>query len=226
MDQLTSQLSELLQRLSVSHWGVADITGMHPLAEKFPRALSMAMAYYPEFGVYNEQQYYDLLEENRAHVVDATQEVSLLLASRDIKHFTVPQGGQDPETLLARFPHKLAAVRAGMGWIGKNSLLITKNHGPRLSLATILIDNNIAQGEPVTSDKCGDCRVCVDACPYGCIKNVNWYPGIAREALFDAHLCSSKREEFIPAIGHKHECGLCLLACPWGGRQIAGSNMT
>ncbi len=114
------------------------------------------------------------------------------------------------------FPHKLAAIRAGLGWIGKNSLLITKKYGPRVRLATLLVDYDLPYNEPVTTSQCGECKICAEACPYDCINNVNWYPGILRKELFDAHLCSSKREAFRSSIGHKHECGLCLLACPFG----------
>ena len=147
MDSSTEQLTKLLQHLPVSQWGVADISELYPpLSDEYPKALSMAMAYHPAFNVYNEQQFYDLLAENRSRMDDATETVSTFFLSQGIKHFPVPQAGQDPETLLAQFPHKLAAVRAGMGWIGKSSLLITEEHGPRLDLSTILIDTDIAGG--------------------------------------------------------------------------------
>lgn len=216
MKYLTEKLTDLLQSLSISDWGIADITGLHPLGEKFQRALSMLMAYSPQFNVYNEGRYHKLLKEIGSKLDEATLEVSRFFESNQIKHFSVPQGGQDPKTLLAMFPHKLAAVRGGMGWIGKSSLLITNKYGPRVRLATILIDYNVPCDEPVTTSKCGGCKECVEACPYNCIKNVDWYPGISREELFDAHKCSAKREAFIKSIGHKHECGLCLLSCPHG----------
>jgi epoxyqueuosine reductase QueG len=125
---------------------------------------------------------------------------------------------------MATFPHKLAATRAGLGWIGKSSLLVTPRHGPRLNLATLLIDVDLPCGDPVTTSKCGECVDCVDACLYHCILGVNWHPGMPRDDLLDAHLCSAKREAFRSAIGHKHECGLCLLACPFG-KEIGSKTM-
>lgn len=61
-----------------------------------------------------------------------------------------------------------------------------------------------------------ECDVCVRACPYDAIHNALWTLRKNRDDLIDAFKCSRKREEFIPIIGHKHECGLCLLACPVG----------
>ena len=81
---------------------------------------------------------------------------------------------------------------------------------------SILVDGILPCSDPVTVSECGDCEICINACPYGCINGVNWFPGISWKALFDANICSAKREAFRKSIGHKHECGLCLLACPLG----------
>ncbi|MBN1572587.1 MAG: epoxyqueuosine reductase [Deltaproteobacteria bacterium] len=117
---------------------------------------------------------------------------------------------------MALFPHKLAAVRAGLGWIGKSSLLITREHGPRVYLATVLVDCDIEPDRPVLESGCGGCTACVEACPYLCIKDLNWHSGTPREELLDVYLCNAKREEAIKSKGRKDECGQCLLACPYG----------
>jgi len=96
------------------------------------------------------------------------------------------------------FPHKLAATRAGLGWIGKSSLLVTPEFGPRVRLQTILLKAELLANEPITESRCGTCDACAKACPYGCIHNTLWQPGIDREALFSPFDCSRKREEFIP----------------------------
>ena len=209
-------LKDLLSSLSIFAWGIADISGLHALSVEYPKALSLLVSYAPAFRVYSEEKYHSLLEEVSSQINLAASTVSDYLKSTGIKYRYVPQGVQDPETLLAEFPHKLAAVRAGLGWIGKSSLLVTQQQGPRVRLATLLIDFDFPCGEPVTASNCGECMICVDACPYACIKGVNWHPGMLREDLLDAHFCSAKREAYRSLIGHKHECGLCLLACPFG----------
>ena len=204
------------------NWGIGDISGLHPLSIEFPKALSFYLSYVPTFEAYNEGEFHDLLMGVRKKMVDLIARASNIFQSKEIKHLAIPQTGQDPETLMAVFPHKLAAVRAGLGWIGKSSLLITELHGPRIHLATILFDLDITSDDPVTKSGCGDCDACVAACPYGCVKDVDWIPGIAREELIDAHGCSNIREGMIDSLGHKDECGFCLLSCPRGndGYQI------
>jgi len=153
------------------------------------------------------------------------QAVDEYLRSTGIGYFIVPAGGQDPETLLGVFPHKLAATRAGLGWIGKSSLLVTPEFGPRVRLQTILLAAGLPANEPVTASRCGTCDACVTACPYGYICNTLWQPGVDREALFSPFDCSRKREAFISTLGHKHPCGLCLLACPIGQEGIDGNSL-
>lgn len=118
--------------------------------------------------------------------------------------------------LLSDFPHKTAATKAGLGWVGKNALFVSDEFGCSVRLATAMTDAPFSSGLPVTESRCGDCVECVKACPYGAIRATNWHPGIEREKLLDAFLCSEKREAFISKLGYKHPCGLCIKACPVG----------
>ncbi len=217
MEGLKNELKEFFSG-EPAGFGVADITGLNPLSTEYPRALSIILPYTSEFKVYDEGEFHGLLEDVRDLMKDIVGRLSDLLHSSNggIKHLVVPQGGQDPETLTAFFPHKLAAVRAGLGWIGKSSLLITREYGPRVYLATVLVDCNIGSDKPVLKSECGSCSECLKACPHLCINNVNWHSGVPREELLDVYICNAKREEVIESKGRKDECGLCLLACPYG----------
>jgi len=206
----------VLQRGPTSRWGFADIRGMHPLAEEYPSAVSLAVAYRYEKTEYDYAHFEQVLSRSRRQMEGVVQAADDYLRSTDVHYFVVPVGGQDPDTLLGVFPHKLAATRAGLGWIGKSSLLVTPEFGPRVRLQTILFAAELPANDPITESHCGECEACVQACTYGYIHNTLWRTGVNREALFSPFDCSRKREEFIPTLGHKHPCGYCLLACPIG----------
>lgn len=210
------ELADLFSSLPVSNWGIAAISGLHPLSFEYPQAISILVSYAPGFQIYSEEAFHEILKLTAMQIEAAVKSVCDFLVSARIGHLSIARGGQDPVTLLAAFPHKLAAARAGLGWIGKNSLLVTKDFGLRVRLSTILINSDFPCATPVTESQCGQCAACVASCPYNCIRGVNWTAGMPRETLIDARLCSSVREAFESTIGRKHECGFCLLSCPVG----------
>ena len=64
-------------------------------------------------------------------------------------------------------PHKTVATRAGLGWIGRNALLVTREFGPALRFSSILTDAPLEAAKPVDESSCGDCGECVRYCPRG-----------------------------------------------------------
>lgn len=89
----------------------------------------------------------------------------------------------DFERILGEFPHKTAATRAGIGWIGKSSLLVTKRYGPRIRLSTILTDYPLEAALPVEKNYCGRCTQCIEMCPAAAIVGGEWIPGVERGKL-------------------------------------------
>jgi epoxyqueuosine reductase QueG len=122
----------------------------------------------------------------------------------------------DQDTLVAPLSHKLAATRAGLGWVGRSSLLITPQYGPRVRLATVLVDVELPAGTPSERSRCGSCRACVEACPDGLITGAAWRPSTRREDLLDAFGCRSARAERPGPDGRPDACARCLIACPVG----------
>lgn len=118
------------------------------------------------------------------------------------------------------FPHKTAATRSGLGWIGKSALLITEEFGPRIRFGTLLTNMEVDYHEPITISKCEDCRICVKICPAMAIQGKNWYPGIDREEIFDAKACSDHMSGQYKHIGRGSVCGLCIKSCPIGSKRI------
>jgi epoxyqueuosine reductase QueG len=134
--------------------------------------------------------------------------------------------GEDKATLTAKLPHKTTATRAGLGWIGKNNLLITRLYGPAVRLVTVLTDAPVTTGQSIDKSLCGHCRHCVDACPAHALTGENWEAGLPREKLFDAFACRGMARNLTQKlIGEAVSiCGLCITACPWTQRYLKREN--
>jgi len=130
-------------------------------------------------------------------------------------------GRVDPETLTTRLPHKTVATRAGLGWIGKTALLITKRFGSGVRLTSILTDAPLPAGEPVDESQCGECRLCATACPAQASRDRLWTAGMERADIYDAFACRRTASELARKAGAgKSICGICISVCPWTRRYI------
>ncbi len=129
----------------------------------------------------------------------------------------------DDERLCAIFPHKLAAHLAGLGFIGRNCLLVTPGMGPRVRWATLLTDAPLpATGSPM-EQRCGECRLCVDVCPVRAFTGRPFTEEEPRSARFDAGRCDRYFTMLRKKDPETAVCGLCLQVCPYGNRQHQAS---
>ncbi len=107
-----------------------------------------------------------------------------------------------------------AAVRGGLGFFGKNGLVIAPRLGSWIVLGTLVSDIAIEPGKPLARN-CGNCRLCVEACPTG---------ALVRDGVLDARLClsywtqartalpDSMREQMGTSV---YGCDICQRVCPW-----------
>jgi epoxyqueuosine reductase QueG len=122
-------------------------------------------------------------------------------------------------TLRTDLSHKMVATRAGLGWIGKTDLFISKELGPRLRLVSILLKTPLVPlSDPVDNSHCGNCSICVDICPAKAANGKLWNITVDREEFFDAFKCRNKCAEFgLTRLGlDARICGICVAACPIG----------
>lgn len=112
---------------------------------------------------------------------------------------------------------KAWAARAGLGWIGKHSNLITRELGSWVFLGELITNLELEYETHVEKDYCGSCRLCLDACPTD---------AIVKDRVVDARLCLSyqtieSRAEDLPdeitanLNGWLYGCDICQDVCPW-----------
>ncbi len=128
-----------------------------------------------------------------------------------------------PSTDTSPVMEKIWAQRAGLGWIGKNGLLLTPEHGSWVLLATLVTDLELAPDEP-QPNRCGSCADCLPACPTGALLG---------EGRLDSRRCLSYwtietersiPEELRPATSRwTFGCDDCQNACPWNRSPATAS---
>lgn len=124
----------------------------------------------------------------------------------------------DREQWYGAISHKAVARVAGLGWQGKNLLLITPQYGSRVRLVSVLTEAPLQPDSPV-KNRCGKCTLCRDACPVNAIKGVSTdgYYKNRNEALYLSRCAEKLAGEFaeLPGIGSPI-CGICIRVCPFG----------
>lgn len=109
------------------------------------------------------------------------------------------------------------AQRSGLGWIGRNGNLITKESGSFYFIATLITDLELEYDDPFAKDYCGTCRKCIDACPTQAIQEDKVINGSKCISYFTIEL----KEMLIPEEmkgkfeGWAFGCDTCQDVCPW-----------
>lgn len=174
-------------------------------------------------------EYHDLYKQTNNDLSILIHKIADELKTMNISTIVIEPTVSDDElddeyyqTLRMDFSHKMAATRAGLGWIGKTALFIAKKFGPRLRLATILTTHPfLNSNEPIDKSRCGKCTLCVEQCPAQAANGKSWNIDIDRDEFYNPFKCREKCLELSWQNMKQHAsiCGICVSVCPIGKRS-------
>jgi epoxyqueuosine reductase QueG len=132
--------------------------------------------------------------------------VSLAIQGKGYNALPIPASQIiDWEKQTAHLSHKMIALRAGIGWIGRNNLLVHPEFGSKIRLVTVLTDLPLKTDNPLKKD-CAQCNKCIEICPVSAIGETH--------KQWNKTACLEKLKYFAKAhnVG-QYICGLCVKVC-------------
>ena len=147
--------------------------------------------------------YHDLIRQRLHDLADHLREFAPTAATRGIV---------DTAPLLEREFAQLA----GLGWVGKNTLLLNRDAGSYFFLASLLTDVELAYDAPQESDHCGTCTACLDACPTDAFPQAGVLDASRCISYLTIELRDHVPAELRPGVGDwLFGCDVCQEVCPW-----------
>lgn len=219
-EEWACEIERIASRGGADIVGFADLKKLkgvrtHPkdLIDKFPYAVSVVVGL-ERFGEYRNATEDDLAfplldriaNELKKYITSRGYSAKVILADKRVS-------ANSPLYWHGEISHKAVAKTAGIGWIGRSSLLVTPSMGPRVNLATVLTDMPLPTGRP-TRNMCGHCRACIAACPLDALRYSAFkdHPKDIENAV-DVKRCGA----FVNKTWRNLElCYECMLACPRG----------
>lgn len=132
--------------------------------------------------------------------------ISIAIQNRGYNALPIPASQiVDWEKQTAHLSHKMIALKAGIGWIGRNNLLVHPAYGSKIRIATVLTDMPLKADTPLERD-CGECKNCIGVCPVNAIKES--YKDWNKPACLEKLKYFAKEHN----VG-QYICGLCVKVC-------------
>ncbi len=210
------ELKEIAQLQDMSLFGIANLERIrhtfHPslsgMAENLPFGISMGFHLSEAIlkGIIDRPT---LIYKHHYKAVNyrldqAALKIVKLIQDKGYNALPIPSSQTiDWENQLGHLSHKLVAKMAGLGFIGRSTLLVNPKYGAKMRYITILTDLPLEANKPLEID-CKECRRCIEACPAQAIT----------ENSYDMKKCLEKLKEFSKEKGiGVYICGVCVKEC-------------
>jgi epoxyqueuosine reductase QueG len=220
MNALSADLHDYLLGKGASLCGFADLSGIVQgelqhgvsVAVRLPVPVLQSIAYGPS-RIYFDA-YHDINEKLDSLVLAGAE---YLQSKGYHAHAKTRANVQEHSGYRTDLPHKTVATRAGLGWIGKSALLVTREFGPAVRISSLLTDAPLTMGEPIDKSKCGNCTACTDHCPGKAISGKLWEVKMDRDEFFDAAACRKAARALSFELLNEEItlCGKCIEVCPY-----------
>ena len=210
-------LKKLCSSLGIDLFGIADIKDIKneflissKVLEKMDRAICLGLrisqAVLDDIEQAPTKLYFYHYRMLNMFLDQAALRVGNYIQSKGYLGLAIPSSQiVDWEKLSAHVSHRKLGVLAGLGWIGRNNLLVNKKLGSQFRLVTILTDMPLLADKPVKED-CGSCYLCVKICPAQAIGDS------AKEFKHDK--CFEKLRKFqLQRQVDQYVCGVCVNVC-------------
>ena len=169
-------------------------------------------------------EYYLHSNQTNAELAELTHKISRDLKILKVEILEIPPTVADEETnnkyyqtLSLEFSHKIVGTRAGLGWIGKTDLFVSKKFGTRVKLVSMLTKSPLGKiAKPIEKSYCESCNLCLIKCPAKAANGIPWDITIKRDVYFNARKCRDMCEK----MGKERLkmdvriCGICVAVCP------------
>lgn len=203
--------------LGINLFGVAGISQIkndfslpNQLLERFDKAISLGMrlstSVLEEIQTHPTKLYFHHYRTVNTFLDQTALRLANFIQDKGFLALPIPASQiVDWQRQSAHLSHKQIGYLAGLGWIGKNNLLVNKILGSQFRLVSILTDMPLKIDKP-TKDNCRACRLCIEICPAGAIKD--------NPSDFEHLKCFEKLKQFQKQkLVDQYICGICVRAC-------------
>jgi epoxyqueuosine reductase len=215
--RLYEELKEYCLAQGADLFGVADISKINSefnlnkdFAKKFTSAVSLGVrlsrAVLSEIDKQPTKLYFYHYRSVNIFLDQLALKTSNFIETRDFLALPIPSSQVfDWNKQNGHVSHKKIGYLAGLGWVGRNNLLVNPKLGSRFRIVTILTDMKVPPNKPLKQN-CGNCRLCLKICPAHAVKE--------NPADFDHVKCYEKLKEFQrKRVAEQFVCGVCVKAC-------------